>query len=29
MDSMAWTELVLIVGFAIVVTYLDNATWHK
>ncbi len=29
MDSVAWTELLLIVGFAIVVTYLDNAMWHK
>jgi hypothetical protein len=29
MDTMAWTELIVIVGFAIVVTYLDNATWHK
>jgi hypothetical protein len=29
MDTMAWTELILIVGFAIIVTYLDNATWHK
>ncbi len=29
METIAWIELISIVGFAIIVTYLDNATWHK
>lgn len=29
MDALVWYEIIGIVGFAIVVTILDNTTWHR
>jgi hypothetical protein len=29
MDPIVLYEIIGIVGFAIVITYLDNRTWHK
>lgn len=29
MDAIVWYEIIGIVGFAIVVTIIDNAAWHK
>lgn len=29
MDAIVWYEIIGIVGFAIIVTLLDNAVWHK
>ena len=29
MEAIAWYEIIGIVGFAIFVTIVDNAAWHK